>query len=378
MYQKLIENNQAWIDDVFGKLDQKLSKVTLRSRDKIPYTTENGVHKGYTSSDEQDIAWWTNGFWSGLNWLMYEATGNKEYRKTAEKAEEIMDGAWLNFDQLHHDVGFMWHIMSGANYRLTGNKRSRVRNLYAASLLASRFSLSGGYIRSWNGNHVGWTNIDCMMNIQLLYWASAEIGDDRFKQLAITNANMAMRDHVRPDGSVVHICVHNPANGEVIETLGGQGVAIGSCWSRGLSWALYGFILSYIHTGNQEHLNTAKRIAHYYIANAAADEYLPRVDYRAPEEPVQYDSTAGAISACGLIEIAKHVPDVEQKIYLEPAIKVLRAMGEKFCDWSDKQDAVLLMGSEAYNKGVHMPIIYGDFFFTEAICKLKGRKFLIW
>ena len=53
-------------------------------------------------------------------------------------------------------------------------------------------------------------------------------------------------------------------------------------------------------------------------------------------------------------------------------------MEEKFCDWSDKEDALLLMGTEAYNNGVHMPIIYGDCFFAEAICKLKGREFLIW
>lgn len=379
MYQQLVANNQAWIDEVFGKLDRKLSKVTLRSRDKIPYTTEKGVHNSYTGPEQRGITWWTNGFWGGLNWLMHEATGNEEYRKTAENAEETMDEAFYDFDQLHHDVGFMWHIMSGANYRLTGNKRSRVRNLHAASLLASRFNLSGGFIRSWNGpENGGWTIIDCMMNIPSLYWASREINDDRFTQLAVAHANISMRDHVRPDGSVAHICVHNIANGELIETLGGQGISVGSSWSRGLSWGLYGFILSYIHTGKQEYLDTAKRIAHYYIANAVADDYLPRVDYRAPEQPVQYDSTAGAISACGLIEIAKHVPEVEQKMYLEPAIKVLRAMNEKFCDWSDDQDAVLLMGTEAYNNGVHMPIIYGDFFFAEAICKLRGRKFLIW
>jgi unsaturated chondroitin disaccharide hydrolase len=387
MYQQLIAKNQAWIDETFGKLDAKLSKVTLRSRDKIPYTTENGVHNSCTGDGLKGISWWTNGFWAGLNWLMNEATGNEEYRKTAERSEELMDEAVWDFNQLHHDVGFMWHLMSGANYRLTGNKKSRVRNLLAASLLSSRYNLSGGFIRAWNGpenptwdgpDNVGWTIIDCMMNIPVLYWASRELKDDRFTQIGVSHANMAMRDHVRPDGSVAHICIHDPATGELLGTLGGQGMEEGSSWSRGLSWALYGFILSYIHTRKQEYLDTAKRIAHYYIANAVMDDYLPLSDYRAPEEPVEYDSTAGAISACALIEIAKHVPQHEQKLYLEPAIKTLRAMSEKFCDWSDTQDAVLMMGTEAYNRGVHMPIVYGDFFFAEAICKLKGREFLIW
>lgn len=29
-------------------------------------------------------------------------------------------------------------------------------------------------------------------------------------------------------------------------------------------------------------------------------------------------------------------------------------------------------------KGVYIPIIYGDFFFREAMLKLRGKKFMIW
>ncbi len=35
-------------------------------------------------------------------------------------------------------------------------------------------------------------------------------------------------------------------------------------------------------------------------------------------------------------------------------------------------------GSEAYTRGIHKPIIYGDYFFVEAIFKLKGNDFLPW
>ena len=30
------------------------------------------------------------------------------------------------------------------------------------------------------------------------------------------------------------------------------------------------------------------------------------------------------------------------------------------------------------DKFIHMPIIYGDFFFAEAIFKLRGNDFLVW
>ncbi|MBR6545326.1 MAG: glycoside hydrolase family 88 protein [Clostridia bacterium] len=378
MYDKIISANKSFIDQTWEKLDGKLKQVAVRSRDKIPYTTVNGVHD---DRQGKSISWWTNGFWGGLMWLMYLGSKNEEYRITAENAERLMDAAFANVAVLHHDVGFMWHIMSGANYRLTGNAEARNRNLLAAMTLASRYNISGKYIRSWNGDMAGWTIIDCMMNIPLLYWASRELGDPRFEKIAVAHADMAMRDHVRPDGSVAHIVSHDVENGDVIETLAGQGYAVGSSWSRGVAWALYGFVLSYIHTKKVEYLDTAKRVAHYFITNLVADDWLPIVDFRAPEEPKRYDSTAGAVAACGLIEIAKCVPEGEQKIYLDSAIKLLRAMEERFCNWQDDEDSVLQMGTERYNsdgKGDHIPIIYGDYFFVEAILKLRGEEFLAW
>lgn len=385
-YEEYIKENKAWIDEVWSKLDNKVSKVAVKSREKIPYTTVNGVH-----DDKQGdkITWWTNGFWGGLMWVMYagtESEANKaEYKATADRAEILMDKAFEDMTKLHHDVGFMWHISSGASYKLTGNKASRNRDILAAMTLASRYNLRGDFIRSWNGQQqAGWTIIDCMMNIPQLYWASEQIGDDRFKQIAVHYADMAMEDHVRPDGSVNHIVSHDLETGDVIETFGGQGYGVGSTWSRGEAWALYGFILTYIHTKDEKYLDVAKKVANYTIANLAADDWLPLVDYRAPEAPVMHDSTAGAITACGLIEIAKHVPENEQKMYITAAIKLLKAMEKEWCNWSDDEDAVLMKGTERYiiandgEKGLHIPIIYGDFFFAEAILKLRGSDFLPW
>ena len=379
MYQRIIEENKAWIDEVCAKIDKKLKKVAVRSRDKIPYTAdENGTHDTHTHETNQlGITWWTNGFWGGLMWLMYEATGDEVYKETALSSEKLMDRAFDAFNWLHHDVGFMWHILSGASYRLTGDKASYNREMLAASILAGRYNLSGGFIRAWNGNNAGWTIIDCLMNIPLLYFASKETGDSRYRQIAMAHADMAMRDHVRPDGSVAHICVHDPDTGELLETKGGQGYGEGTCWSRGLGWGIYGFILSYIHTGKQAYLDTAKNLAHYYIANATMDEYLPLVDYRAPAEPKLYDSTAAAICACGLIEIAKHVPEHQKALYLSAAIKTLKAI-ERWCDYSEDSDPLLHMGTGSYTKEIHIPIVYGDYFFTEAMLKLSGREFLPW
>lgn len=365
-----------WVDETFEKIEKKLLRTAVSARDKIPYTTVDGV---FDDKSKEAPWWWTNGFWGGLMWLMYQQTGKETFRITAETSEKSMDAALEKYyDRLHHDVGFMWHILSGVSWRITKNEASRTRNLYAANLLAGRFRMKGNYIRAWNRPDAKyWTIIDTMMNIPLLYWASEDSGDDRFKNIAMAHADTAMRDHIRPDGSVAHIVVHDPETGVAVETLQGQGSGVGSSWSRGQAWAIYGFVLSYIHTGEEKYLNAAKSVAHYFIANIYTD-FLPLIDFRAPKEPVVYDSTAGAIAACGLIEIAKNVPEYEKDLYLSAAVRLLKSMDQRFCDYSDREDAILKGGSGAYSGDIDMPIIYGDYFFTEAILKLMGSEFLPW
>ncbi len=382
-YKQLLEENKAWAEEVFAKVDKKLSKVAIRSRDIIA----DGCDEAGKHLDCRDITWWTNGFWGGLNLLMYNQTKKPEYLKTAEAQEARLDEALHHqFEYLHHDVGFMWHILSGAHYRITGDKESRNRNLTVAAMLASRFVIDGGYIIAWNGAGPtqNWTIIDCLMNIPLLYWASEEVKDDRFKRVAMAHADMAILDHVREDGSVVHIVEHDRETGDPVATHAGQGSAEGSSWSRGQAWALYGFALSYIHTGEQRYLDAAKRVANYFIANCC-DDWLPRVDFRAPAEPIMYDASAGACAACGLIELAKALGENEGGMYMNAAVNMLRAMEEKFCTYDDDNDYILGYGTVRYPKDgdwkraeVHVPIIYSDYFFAEALLKIMGSDFLPW
>ena len=224
------------------------------------------------------------------------------------------------------------------------------------------------------------------MNLPLLYWASREIGDDRFAKIAMAQADTALCDHLRNDGSIAHIVEHDRDTGELVCTHAGQGCEVGSSWSRGQSWGVYGFVLSYIHTGEERYLNAAKQVANYFIANCC-DDWLPRIDFRAPAEPVYYDSTAGVITACGLIELGKLLPEGEGGMYTHAALKMLRAIAESFGNFDEDNDCMIGYGSERYpvpgqfdekKAGVHMSIIYGDYYFAEAILKLKGSEFLPW
>ena len=222
MMNNLMETNAQWINDTWEKIDRKLSKLCIKSRDKIPYTTVDGVHddRGHANPGA-----WTNGFWGGMMWLMYLGTGNEEYKKTAIRAEEILDKALTNYASLHHDVGFMWIPTSVANYRITGDKAACNKALFLASALFARYNIDGKFIRAWN-NWSGSpfdldkerTIIDCMLNINLLYWASEEIKDERFKKVAMAHADTTLRDHLRADGSVNHLVRHDLITGELTDT----------------------------------------------------------------------------------------------------------------------------------------------------------------
>lgn len=381
-YNQLLNENKAWAEEVFAKIDKKLAKVTVRNTEKIA----DGCDEAGMFKDCRNISWWTNGFWGGLNHLLYNQTGNEDYLKTALANEKRMDEAlFKNYGALHHDVGFMWHILAGANYRLHGDAASKDRNLHAAASLMARFVIDGGYIIAWNGKaHENWTIIDCLMNLSLLYWASEETGDDRFKRVAMAHADMAIMDHLREDGSVVHIAEHDRETGDVVATYAGQGCAVGSSWSRGQAWALYGFMISYAHTGEERYLDAAKQVSNYFIANCC-DDWLPRVDFRGPAEPVMIDTSASACAACGLIELAKALPENEGGMYMNAAMNLLHAMDEKCANYDDSVDYLVSHGTVRFpidgdwkKAEVHVPIIYTDFFYTEAMLKIMGSEFNPW
>lgn len=364
-------------DSLMEVLDRKLRAEMERNADKIPYIAHDGRYE--TDMRQKNLSWWTNGFWAGMLWQMYHATHDPLYRRVAEKTEGWLDEAMENFLGLHHDVGFMWRLSAVADYSLTGNEKSRVRALHAATLLAGRFNLNGQYIRAWNLDKPGWMIVDCLMNLSLLYWASEETGDPRFGQIARAHADTALRVLARPDGSTNHIAVLDPDSGELLSCPAGQGYSEGSSWSRGQAWAVYGYAISAAHTGEQRYLDAARRAANYFIANVAEDGWVSRVDFRSPQTPVYLDTTATACTVCGLLALEELVTAEERPLYRRAAEKMLQALLDGHCDWDPVRDGILQNGTAAYgHEDTHMPIIYGDYFLVESLLWLRQKAFRAW
>lgn len=371
--------DQNWIKDASEKIKQKLLVVAQRNQHKIPYATKTAVFDDYTN---QNICWWTNGFWGGILWQLYHATKEDIYKKVAIENEEKLDQNLMNPYGMDHDSGFKWLPTAVANYRMTGNEKSKQRGLLAADHLAGRFNPAGNFIRAWNdngdGSNAGIAIIDCMMNLPLLYWAYDMTKDPRYLTVAMRHADTTIKYFIREDGSVIHIGKFDPLTGEFLGSLGGQGYQEGSSWTRGQAWAIYGFTLSYLHTKQVRYLESAIKIANNFIKHIPQTHLIP-VDFDQPNSCMWEDSTAAAIASCGLLTLAEVTKKEEQETYQKAAETLLKTLYEKRCSWSLDVDPILQKCTAAYHDEDHeFAIIYGDYFFIEAIYKLTNQELFIW
>lgn len=371
-------STEAWAGEVWNRIVQKVERTSQRIGVSCPHASVNGVY------DDMRVSWWTAGFWPGILWHLSSDGSHPEFREIAQQCEERLDQPLYTL-AVHHDSGFIWLLSAVANYRLTGNENSKVRGLMAASQLSSRFNLEGKYIRAWHDqekvNRAGWSIIDTMMNLPLLYWASEVTQDPRFRHIASAHARTVLEQFLRPDGSSYHIVRFDPETGERIGASSGQGHAEESAWARGTAWTIYGLTLAYEYSGDEQFLVGAKQAAHFFLANLPEDS-VPHWDFRVPRtEDTPRDTSAGACAACGLLELAKCVPDGEASLYEEAAIRIIRSLDKNYGAWErEDEEGLILSGTSNFPGGAHVdtPLIYGDYFFVEAVARLRGMNHRFW
>ena len=369
------------IDEVIAKVAAKLRRTVPEAakNHNVPYASRDG--KWVESPWNLGNSWWTAGFWPGMMWLMNALAPDEIFRNEALRTTELMTEEFRVYRHLNHDVGFMYLLSCGAKHKIDGDEQAKWDTLHAASLLMGRFNPTttprAGYIKAWDGKD--YAIIDCMMNLPLLYRATRETGDPRFAAVARIHADTAAKHFVRADGSCRHIVEFDPATGDFVREHGGQGCCEGSSWSRGQAWALYGFTLLAMNTHEARDLETAEKIARYFAANIREDG-LTDCDFRQPEAVYRLDNIAGACAACGFLELAKLTGKAE---YRAAAEKLLDGLIDHCCDFDPDGPycGLLTHCTAAYhddNVGTHTNITYGDYFFVEALCKVKGVDPMLW
>ena len=360
------------LDRVLEKFRRSMEKAERSGI--IPYKSEGGE---WLASPYDGNSWWTGGFWPGLMWQLYVRSGDACFLREARRAGKLLTDEFRVYDRLNHDVGFMYLLSCGADHKLTGDAQAETDTLHAASLLMGRFNPKG-YIRAWNNpGQEGFAIIDCMMNLSLLFRASRETGDPRFAHTARIHADTTLREFLREDGSVSHIIEFDPETGKRVREHPGQGYTLGSSWSRGQAWGLYGFTLAYLNTEDGRYLNAAKRIASYFTAHIRQDG-LTDSDFCQPAGEERVDNMAGAIGACGLLELSRAAGE---ECWRQAAEKLVRGMLDSCADWTESRCGILTRCTASYHDdgaGRHTNIVYGDYFLTEALMKLTGKDPMLW
>lgn len=357
--------------DILNKIEDKLQYMMNNIGDRIPHVSKNGVY------DSRTVDWWTTGFYPGMLWILYDLTKNEEYKRAAWRWDDLLADALNKGGDIHHDVGFQFLPTACIKYELTGDGQAKHWGLEAANFLAGRFNIAGNYIRSWNNDLFGWSIIDSSLNISLLFWASRVSGDPRFKHIGLKHAETIVNQFIRDDGSVCHIKTFDPETGESTGSLGGQGFGVGSAWSRGQAWAILGMANTYRNTGDMKYLNAARRVANFFVSSLP-DDCVPYWDFYLPTFDNQpRDSSAAAIAASGLLEISKYLPQEQGEYYKNWAIKILESLIDNYSTLNDVcYEGILLggTGNKPQNIDVNVSLIYGDYFFVEALAKLSDWR----
>ena len=363
-------------EDALRRIAEKFRRTaeTAAKAGIIPYQSAGGQ---WIASPYDGNSWWTGGFWPGLMWQLWRLTGDSFFRQEARRAEAMLTDEFRSFRKLNHDVGFMYLLSCGADAKLTGDEQAETDMLHAASLLMGRFN-PAGFIRAWNEpERTGYAIIDCMMNLTLLYRASQDTGDPRFRQVAEIHADTTLREFLREDGSVSHIIEFDPETGKRIREHPGQGYAPGTQWSRGQAWGLYGFALAYRHLRNPQYLKAAEKIAGNFTAHIRADG-LTDCDFCQPAGEERIDNIAGAIAACGLQELASLTGEEAWKRQAE---RLADGLLTHCADFGEERCGILTQCTASYHDdgaGRHTNILYGDYFLVEALMKLCGKDPELW
>ncbi|HEV3263442.1 MAG TPA: glycoside hydrolase family 88 protein [Gemmataceae bacterium] len=317
---------------------------------------------------------WCEGFFPGILWLLHEHTGDADWRRLAEQYTRPLEPR--RFDRAVHDLGFLFQSTYLRWYRLTGAAAPRDVLIDAGRTLALRRQ-KGGYLASFIGPQSLF--IDIMMNVGLIFWTADATGDSALLQIALEHCHTTARHLVRPDGGTAHEGVFDVETGRFLRTCTHQGWSADSTWSRGLAWAIYGFTAAARLSGEAEFLTTARRCADFYLSRVPPG-MVPYWDFDIPEDgPRLWDSSAAAVTASGLWDLAEAVGESNDRDrYRAAALTILQTLcSHEFLPRHHPEwEGILMHAVYHYPKGlgVDESVAWGDYFFVEALLKATRRE----
>ncbi|MFN7023554.1 MAG: glycoside hydrolase family 88 protein [Pseudorhizobium sp.] len=327
---------------------------------------------------------WTAGFWPGEIWLAFEHTGDKIFRYAAQiQVQSFLHRIENRIETDHHDMGFLYSPSCIAAWKLVGDADGRRAALLAAEQLMERFQPVGQFIQAWGRRGVAEEYryiIDCLLNLPLLYWASRETGDDRYRTTALIHARTTLAHSIRPDNSTYHTFFMDPETGAPVRGATKQGYRDDSFWARGQAWGIAGIALSYRYEPIADYRKAFDRLLEFYLTKLPVDmvPYWDLVFTDDDGEP--RDTSAASIVACGLLDMADMVEEREAARYRDLARRMVKSLSEHYAVKDPAvSNGLVLHGTYSkkspYNtcrgEGVDECVSWGDYYFMEALTRLS-------
>ncbi|HAT4283926.1 TPA: glucuronyl hydrolase [Clostridium perfringens] len=366
------------IDLVIKQIDANMEYF----KEKFPSSATKNNQYGIIENIE-----WTDGFWTGLLWLAYEYTGDKKYRELADKnVASFKNRVEKDIELDHHDLGFLYSLATVSGYKLTGSEDAREASIKAANKLISRYQEKGEFIQAWgelgSKDHYRFI-IDCLLNIPLLYWASDETGDAKYRNIANKHFVTSCNNVIRDDASAFHTFYMDNETGKPLRGVTRQGYSDDSAWARGQAWGVYGIPLNYRYTRNESCFNLYEGMTNYFLNRLPKDNVCYWDLIFNDGDDHSKDSSAAAIAVCGMHEMNKYLPEVDEnkEVYKYAMHNILRSLIENYMNPEiEPGKPVLLHGVYSWHsgKGVDEGNIWGDYFFLEALIRFYKDWNLYW
>lgn len=336
---------------------------------------------GYTGA-----AWshgnWLCGFWVGLLLACHLHTRETRYLTWARERMRLV--AQRAEDPNTHDIGFIFDSSAIPAYTITGDSWYADIAVAAADRLRARIMTThgGAYLASWGplDDPRGRCSsaIDTMANLSLLYWAANYSGDNSYRLAASAHADMTAGAFIRADHSTYHAVEYDVVSGKRKRGYTFQGAGDKSAWSRGQGWAIYGYVNSARETGQRRYLDLAERLADYYLRRLEGRQ-IPPWDFDATGADADIkDTAAAAVVSSALIELGRLHPAASAgEQWTARGLAMLEALCRDEVARESSHRGLLKNScySKPHNEGVRSATMFGDFFFTEALCRvmLPGR-----
>lgn len=336
---------------------------------------------------------WTNSFWTGEIWLAYEFSKDEAFKEAAMiQCDSFYHRIKNRIATGDHDLGFLYSLSCVAAFKLTGDEKAKEAALEAASHLMRLYSPLGKFIRTWGEEPVVpecfKTIVDCLLNIPLLFWASEVTGDEKYREAATQHFLTTHKHVLREDGLSHQALMFDVNTGEFLRYRTHQGYKDDSAWSRGQAWAICGPAIAYKYTGMKECLDMFRSACDYFMKHLPED-MVPYFDLTFTEgEEWPRDSSAASIAVCGMLEMAKHLPEEEAEKYARFARQIMKSLYDNYQvkDFT-KSNGLLMHGTynciTPYNRvkaerGVDECCSFGDYFYMEALTRLVTDWEMYW